>query len=242
MNKKKIIPIVLVLGVAAFLSWKLLHKEEFLFAGTIEATEVDISPRLSSLIASLKVDEGQTVSKGQVLVELDSQDLKLAFDIAEREYKRAQNLIKSESIPRENYDRIEYKYKDTQMRLDWCTIVSPLNGTVLNKYHENGEYVNVGTKLLTLADLDEVWAIIYLPQNILSKISLEMKVKGIVPEMGTRTFEGRITHINDEAEFTPKNVQTREERTRLVFGVKVTFPNPDKVLKPGMTIEVRLPQ
>lgn len=239
--KKKIIPIVIILIVAGSLSWKFLHKEKFLFAGTIEATEVDISPRISSIISAFNVKEGETVHVGQTLVELESQDLKLALNIAEREYKRAQNLIKSESIPRENFDRIEYKYKDTKMRLEWCTILSPINGTVLNTYHENGEYVNTGTKLLTLADMDEVWAIVYVPQKMLSKISLNMNVKGFVPEMGLRAFEGRITHINDEAEFTPKNVQTREERTRLVFGVKVTFPNKDKILKPGMTIEVHLP-
>jgi HlyD family secretion protein len=69
-----------------------------------------------------------------------------------------------------------------------------------------------------------------------------MQVKGIVPEDNNRSVSGHIEHINDEAEFTPKNVQTRKERTRLVFGVKVAFQNDDEYLKPGMTVEIKLPE
>ena len=64
---------------------------------------------------------------------------------------------------------------------------------------------------------------------------------GLAEDPG-KTFEGRITHINDQAEFTPKNVQTEKERTNLVYAIKVTFPNPDGVLKPGMTLEVQIPK
>ena len=57
-----------------------------------------------------------------------------------------------------------------------------------------------------------------------------------------KPFDGQIISIRNEAEFTPKNVQTRDERTRLVYGVKVQFQNPTRILKPGMTIEVKLPE
>jgi HlyD family secretion protein len=60
--------------------------------------------------------------------------------------------------------------------------------------------------------------------------------------MPEKKFPGTIALIRDEAEFTPKNVQTRSERTRLVYGVKLVFPNPEGILKPGMTIEVKLPE
>jgi len=66
-------------------------------------------------------------------------------------------------------------------------------------------------------------------------------VEGLLPEMPGKRFPGRIALLRDEAEFTPKNVQTRSERTRLVYGVKLVFPNPDGILKPGMTIEVKWP-
>jgi HlyD family secretion protein len=71
-----------------------------------------------------------------------------------------------------------------------------------------------------------------------------MKLRGHLPELDDREFEGVILKINDEAEFTPKNVQTRAERERLVFGVKLGFRdvNAGEILKPGMTVEVALPE
>jgi HlyD family secretion protein len=77
---------------------------------------------------------------------------------------------------------------------------------------------------------------------MLAKLTIVMQVKGLVPEDNNRAVAGSIEHINDAAEFTPKNVQTRKERTRLVFGVKVAFKNDDQYLKPGMTVEVTLPE
>jgi HlyD family secretion protein len=92
-----------------------------------------------------------------------------------------------------------------------------------------------------LADLREMWVTMYVPQPVLHKLSYSMKLTGLIPEAGNKEIEGVITHINDEAEFTPKNVQTRQERSRLVYGVKVTFQNKDNILKPGMTVEVKIP-
>jgi HlyD family secretion protein len=100
--------------------------------------------------------------------------------------------------------------------------------------------VGPGTRLATVADLSEVWAYIYVPHDELVKLSHGMEVKGYLPEAGDKELPGRVSVIYPEAEFTPKNVQTRKERTRLVYAVKVSFPNPDGLLKPGMTVEVGL--
>ena len=97
-------------------------------------------------------------------------------------------------------------------------------------------------KLVTVADLSEVWAMVYVPQPLLAKLSPGQSVEAILPELPGRTLQGKIARIREQAEFTPKNVQTRQERTRLVFGVKIVFPNPERILKPGMTVEVRLPR
>ena len=175
------------------------------------------------------------------MVRLSCEDIRLAADIAERDFKRAQRL-KDGSMTEEAYDRAKNKRDDAALKLDWCALQAPMDATVLSTYHEPGEAVSPGMKLLTLADLSEVWAVVYVPQPLLAKLSLDMEVEGVLPELPGKRFKGRVSHIHSEAEFTPKNVQTREERTRLVFGVKVRFPNPDRVLKPGMTVEVRLPR
>ena len=176
------------------------------------------------------------------MVRLACEDVRLEADIAARDYQRALELRRAGVMPQENYDRFLNKRDEAALRLDWCAIRAPLDATVLAVYHEPDELVSPGMRLLTLADLREVWAVVYVPQSLLAGLKPGLEVVALLPELKGRLFKGRVSHINDEAEFTPKNVQTRQERTRLVFGVKVRFPNPDGVLKPGMTVEVRLPE
>ena len=229
---------VLLLG---FLLWRIFGNE-FLYAGTVEATEVDLSARVSSVIDKLEVSEGDTVVKGQGLVRLACEDIRLAADLAESNYRRASELFNAGSMAKAEFDRVRYQREDASVRRSWCGVKSPIPGVVLSVYHEAGELVGPGVKLATVADLSEVWTVIYVPQPVLARLKPGMAVTGILPELKKKKFPGRISHIREKAEFTPKNVQTREERTRLVYGVKVSFPNPDGILNPGMTIEVRLPR
>jgi len=238
--KKKIIIAALVVAAAA-LGWKLRSAKDFRYAGTIEATEVDISARISGVIQDYRVKEGDSIAKNSLIAALDCDDARLAADIARKDYDRADELLKTGSLSRENYDRLKYRRDDAALRAGWCRITAPEAGRVLYKYHEAGELISPGAKLVTMADLSEVYAWVYIPHDLIAKLSTSMEVPGYLPELGGRQFSGKIAVINEEAEFTPKNVQTRAERTRLVFGVKVIFKNPEGALKPGMTIEVKLP-
>lgn len=239
LNKKYLI-LLLILVVALIAAVKLLNKSDFYYVGTIEATKVDISSRISSIISTIPAQEGQKVKKGDLLVQMACEDIKLNFEIAKKDFERANKLFKIGSLSQENFDHLKLKKEDSSLRLDWCSITALKDFTVLSTYREEGEYVNPGTKLLTLINLSEVSTAIYVPQNLLSKLATGMKVTGYIPELGERSFDGIISHISDSAEFTPKNVQTREERTRLVFGIKILFKNLDEQLKPGMSIEVKL--
>jgi HlyD family secretion protein len=239
--KKKAILVLVILALIAIIGWRLYGGGPFRYAGTVEATEVDVPARLGTLIGSYAVKEGENVQAGQKLVSLTGEDFKLAAELAEGDLKRGEMLYKSGSLPKEQYDHLRIKRDDAYLKLSWCTVNAPLSGTVLTTYHEPGEWASPGTKLLTLADLREVWVRIYIPQPMLRTVSYGKKIKAFLPEMKNKEFEGTVSHINDEAEFTPKNVQTRAERQHLVYAVKVTFPNPDGVLKPGMTLEVELP-
>lgn len=238
--RKVAIPVAAVLLLALVL-WKIFGGG-FLYAGTVEATEVDLSARVSSIIEKLEVSEGDTVTRGQELVRLACEDLRLAAGLAEGNYRRAEELFQSGSMSRAEYDRTRYQRDDAFVRNSWCGVKAPISGVVLSVYHEPGELVGPGVKLVTLADLSTVWTVIYIPQPMLARLKAGAEVTGFLPEMAKKKFPGRIAHIREKAEFTPKNVQTREERTRLVYGIKVSFPNPDGILKPGMTIEVRLPR
>jgi HlyD family secretion protein len=239
MKKKIIVPILI--GAAAFLLWKSFHHGKFLYAGTVEATEVDISARVGSVIAAYDVKEGDLVRSTQTLVRLACEDVRLEADIADKEFRRSSELKGNGSLPQEAFDRTKNRRDTAVLRRDWCTVASPSDGTVLETYHEPGELVAPGTKLLTVADMKTVWAYVYVPQNLLAKIAVNQTVDAVLPESNDRHYQGRIAHIREQAEFTPKNVQTREERTRLVYRVKISFDNSDGVLKPGMTLYIQLP-
>jgi HlyD family secretion protein len=248
MPEKLKAPRIILIGVgvaiAAAIAAKLLFfRGEFLYAGTLEATKVDLSARISSAISSVHVLEGDHITENQELVTLACEDVKVASDLANDNFRRTVGLYRAGTASQETMDQVKNRKEDADVRLGWCSVRSPISGTVLSRYHEPGEWVNPGTKLLTLANIRDIWAYIYVPQPDVSRLNVGMTLKGYLPELNNREFDGKIIKINDEAEFTPKNVQTRSERERLVFGVKVSFlgANDQEILKPGMTIEVKLP-
>jgi HlyD family secretion protein len=210
----------------------------------LEATKVDLAARLAAVIDEVRVREGERVKPGDTLVVLGCEDYKIAARLARENYTRDVQLARIGSVSQEKLDQARNQKEDTETRLKWCTIASPIEGKVLSRYHEPGEWMLPGTKILTVANVRDIWAYIYVPQPRVAGLAPGMALAGFLPELGDRRFEGVILKINDEAEFTPKNVQTRAERERLVFGVKVSFndANAQEILKPGMTIEVVLPE
>jgi len=249
MPDKKRSPKIIIIAAAVVIALAIVAKlvffnGEFLYAGTLEATKVDLSARLFSAIKTVNVQEGDRVTEHQEVAALSCEDIKVAAELANVNFLRTRDLLKTGSATQDTMDQVKNKKQDADVRLAWCSIQSPIQGTVLSRYHEPGEWVNPGTKLLTLANIRDIWTYIYVPQPEVSKLKVGMKLKGYLPELNRREFEGTIIKINDEAEFTPKNVQTQAERERLVFGVKVSFlgSNEQEILKPGMTIEVKLPR
>ena len=112
--------------------------------------------------------------------------------------------------------------------------VSPIDGVVLVRQAEPGEVVAAGTPVLTLANLGQVSLVLYVPEDELARVHLGQRVRVSVDSYPQRVFAGQVVHIADQAEFTPRNVATQEERVNTVFAVKVRLPNPDGALKPGM--------
>jgi len=113
-------------------------------------------------------------------------------------------------------------------------IVSPIEGTVIDIMIHPGEVAAPGTAMLTVADLSQVHLTVYLPETQIGQVWLGQRVQVTVDSFPGRVFKGQVTHIADRAEFTPRNVTTKEERVNLVFAVEVRMPNDDGDLKPGM--------
>ncbi|MBI5527945.1 MAG: efflux RND transporter periplasmic adaptor subunit [Deltaproteobacteria bacterium] len=118
-----------------------------------------------------------------------------------------------------------------------CRVVSPVSGLVLRKVFEAGEMVGPASTIAVVSDLRRLRAVVYLPEPDMSKIRLGDRV-AIAIDGSSRRFEGTVSHISQRAEFTPKNVQTRDERVKQMFAVKLMVENPDLALKPGMPMDV----
>ena len=120
------------------------------------------------------------------------------------------------------------------VQVDKLGLQAPISGLVLEMPVHVGELAAPGAPLATLADLDNMTLTIFVPENEIGKVLIGLPVSVTVDAYPDRTFPGTVSFIASQAEFTPKNVQTREERVNMVFAVKVKLPNNDHALKPGM--------
>jgi HlyD family secretion protein len=113
-------------------------------------------------------------------------------------------------------------------------VQSPVNGIIVDKYFEKGETVTQMSSLFKVSDLRTVDLKLYVSEEELGKVNLGQKVDVSIDAFPGKTYTGKVIYISPEAEFTPKNIQTKDERTKLVFAVKVRIDNPQYELKSGM--------
>jgi HlyD family secretion protein len=125
-----------------------------------------------------------------------------------------------------------------EQQIQDATVTSPVDGVVTEKIAERGELLQVGSGLCVVTDLADAWLTIYVPEPDLGRIRIGQAAQ--VRTDGGETRRGKVTFIASQAEFTPKNVQTRDERVKLVYRVKVGLDNKDGLFKPGMPAEARL--
>ncbi|HVP91216.1 MAG TPA: efflux RND transporter periplasmic adaptor subunit [Terriglobales bacterium] len=121
-----------------------------------------------------------------------------------------------------------------------CTITAPAGGVVTRKAVEPGEIVSPGSTVVTLSELDNVYVMIYVTEKELGRVRLGDAADVSIDAFPGRAFPGRVTYISPEAEFTPKNIQTKEDRVKLVFGVKVEIENREGLLKPGLPADAAI--
>ncbi len=127
-----------------------------------------------------------------------------------------------------------------RLQVERTTLRAPVSGIVLIRSIHQGELAAPGMTLLTVGDLDTVRLTIYLPENLYGQVQIGQQVNVYVDSYPGQAFEGEIVHIATQAEFTPKDVQTQEERVHLVYAVRVRVPNPEHLLKPGMPADAEI--
>lgn len=224
-----------------------LQKEELVRKRSNTQTKwVDIDRQLASQytqLNKLKSDREryQALEAKDAATRKQVDDLVSQIAVTEREIAaQRQNYERNNAGIREELALYDVQIAEKDDQLSKCRIVAPIDGTVLTKFAEAGELVTSGKSLFKLADLKQVYVRAYLTTAQLAEVKLGDTVQ-VTIEDGTdkpRTYEGRLVWIADEAEFTPKNIQTKDERADLVYAAKIALDN-DGYLKLGMYAYVR---
>lgn len=244
------------------------NDDALVLSGTIEVTEVNIGFKMPGRIAELLAEEGQRVKKGERLAVLDSSEVRsiveqnratvrsaeAEFEKAMKDYERYRSLSQEGAVTAQQLDAARKAHdaslslldqaraalRTAEVRLSDMTAEAPVSGVVLGRNAEPGETVAAGVAVYTLGDLDNPWVKVYVNETKLGLVRLGQKAQVSVDTFQGKVYEGKVIYIASEAEFTPKNVQTHEERVKLVFGMKVGVRNVNDELKPGMPADVKI--
>ncbi|MGE0452019.1 MAG: efflux RND transporter periplasmic adaptor subunit [Vicinamibacteria bacterium] len=150
---------------------------------------------------------------------------------------RAGFRVEEKDAARARLRALEARVAQLEQQVADATITSPAGGVVTEKIAEAGELLQVGSAVCVLTRLDDAWLNVYVSEPDLGRVRLGQAAE-VVTDDGQRR-QGKVSFIASRAEFTPKNVQTRDERVKLVFKVKLALPNQDGLFKPGMPAEAR---
>lgn len=201
----------------------------------IAALESQIAKQRQELDRFTKLEQAGASNRKQV------EDIQAQLDILERQLAaQKESLQNTNSNVSGQADALEAQMAQLEDRIRKCVITSPVSGTVLAKYSEAGELAVQGRALFKVADLDNIRLRAYITADQLTNVKLGQAVK-VYADQGTsgrKEYDGTLIWISDKAEFTPKTIQTRDERANLVYAVKIAVKN-DGLIKLGMYGEVK---
>lgn len=286
--------IMLALAAISILASCSRDNRQLAYSGRMEVDSITISSQVSGMIDSLSVEEGDAVTRGEQLGQINTdrlqaqrrqQEAQLAGFTVQRDAAEAgiqqaeaqlaftrETLAKTEKVLaqggatqqrrdelatqarvqqanlaeiRSNHRLIAAREQELRAGMDLtditirdARIVSPIDGTVLNKFHHRGELAAVGTPLLEVADLSVMVVEIYVPLSRLGSVAIGQEA-AVSVEGRSASLPGTVFRVSSQAEFTPKTILTEETRATLVYGVKIRVANPDGILKIGMPVDVR---
>lgn len=265
---KKFGLLICVLAAGGFLGYKFLwnKSEDIILNGNVEIQDVNLAFRVSGRINQVKVDEGDVIKAGDLLAFLDKDifnarlkyteaqliEAKASLKNIEKNYKRDTELFKNKSISEKVYDnsKMEYEvalaklesakaaYEYTTIDLKDSDLKSPVDGVVLTRNIEPGEMISSGTVVFSIMPNKQTKIKTFASESVLAKIKHGDVVYVNIETMPEKKFKGHIGFISSEAEFTPKNIETSELRTSLMYRIRVIVDDPAPELKQGMPVTV----
>ncbi len=180
-------------------------------------------------------------------VQKEEADLKLKAVSEKKEIAEENYQLALRGREKEEMEIVEAEIKNLSaqeelllVQLEETQITSPVSGMIEIRHIELGELASPQFPLFSLINLDLTYVKAYVPEKYLGNIKLGSSVDVTCDSFPEKTFQGKVDFISDQAEFAPKNIQTKEERLKLVFMIKSYITNQDQVLKPGMPVDVRI--
>jgi multidrug efflux pump subunit AcrA (membrane-fusion protein) len=188
------------------------------------------------LVSDPQAIQAQVVNAQTALATAEAE---LALAQAELDKLRAGPTDEQLRMADAQVEQAEALLNAVETRIQRMRLESPIGGIVLEQSIHEGELAVPGVPVITLANLDEVELTVYISAAQFDSVALNQQAFITVDSFPPQTFAGVVVYISDEAEFTPRSVQTREERVNLVYAVKIQIANPDHLLKPGMPADAR---
>lgn len=285
---------LLFISAISYLMPKKPHKGIIQTTGIIEATEVNLSSKITERIKDIKFEEGDYVEDGEVAIKLDEEKrraecaqaqanlevakanlldakaevekAKVRIEDAKRDLERISRLLEKNLVSQNDKDKAQTNYdlavadfnkaeaqvtlanasvKQAEAALDLAkenlkdtVIISTLSGIVTLKAFEPGEMVSAGSSILTIVDINNIWARVDVEETDIAKIKLGDMAYAKVDALAKEEFKGRVVEINSEGEFATQRDVRKGKQDIKTFRVKVRIDEPRGILKPGMTAQV----
>jgi HlyD family secretion protein len=248
-----VIALVLVLGGGLW--WWTTHtdsadSQDLSASGEMEAREYQVASALAGRVTKVRVAEGDTVTEGQELVRLDRSALTLQRQQAEQGVIAAKAALTNAKEDGTDADVVAARARLAQARaaveladvqLGYASVTAPRDGVVESVLTNVGQNAAPGRTLVTVIDPNDLFVRVFVPETEIGNVTVGQAAT-VTTDSSSDQFAGTVTHIASQAEFTPNNVQTKEQRVKLVYEVRVRVPDDSGTLKSGMPVEVTFDQ
>lgn len=217
-----------------------------------EIAEAQATVRLAQAeLNRLKLDyeRAKTLLNSKTISQEQYDSALAAYEVGQARLQQARERLKLvQKGPRqEEIDRARARVEQVtqsqalaETRLGYASLNAPIGGVVVSENVEAGEYVVPGVPIVTIGDLGNSWLRAYVNEPDLGRVKVGQPVCVTTDTYADRVYAGTVSFISSQAEFTPKNVQTAEERVKLVYRIKIDIPNPAMELKPGMPADAEI--
>lgn len=218
------------------------------FSGSVEADQYQIAPTLAGRITAVTVAEGDRVSSGQILATLDGSAFSLQREQAQQGVTAAKAALTNArdngtsadvTAAKAKVKQAEAAVKLADVELSYTKVAAPRAGVVTSVTANAGENAAPGKTMVTIIDPQSLFVRVFVPETQIGAVSVGQQAR-LTTDSTSQGFSGQVSFIASQSEFTPNTVQTKDQRVKLVYEVRVRVTDNSGVLKAGMPVDVTI--